>query len=85
MTSTSRKTTKAIASRKDRPGGSRGDAPRRSKSPPQYQQQPWTHEPTPAAGAHAAPHLINEDATPGAGVLPSYAHASGKEVDGGAG
>ena len=40
---------------------------------------------SPAAGAHAASHLINEDATPGAGALPSYAHAGGKEVDGGAG
>ena len=43
------------------------------------------HDGSPAAGAHAASHLINEDATPGAGALPSYAHASGKEVDGGAG
>ncbi len=40
---------------------------------------------TPAAGAHAASHLVNEDATPGAGVLPSHLHRSGKEVDGGAG
>jgi hypothetical protein len=40
---------------------------------------------SPAAGAHAAPHLTNEDATPGAGVLPSHAHRSGKEVDSGAG
>ncbi len=40
---------------------------------------------SPAAGAHAASHLINEDATPGAGALPSHAHRSGKEVDGGAG
>ena len=39
----------------------------------------------PAAGAHAAHHLTNEDATPGAGTLPSHAHRSGKEVDGGAG
>ena len=39
----------------------------------------------PAAGAHAASHLVNEDATPGAGALPSHAHRSGKEVDGGAG
>ncbi len=42
-------------------------------------------EDSPAAGAHAASHLINEDATPGAGALPSYAHTGGKEVDGGAG
>ncbi len=47
-------------------------------SPTQYQQSP-------AAGAHAASHLVNEDATPGAGALPSHAHRSGKEVDGGAG
>ena len=39
----------------------------------------------PAAGAHAASHLINEEATPGAGALPSQAHAGGKEVDCGAG
>ena len=39
----------------------------------------------PAAGAHAACHLVNEDATPGAGALPSYAHSSGREVDGAAG
>ena len=39
----------------------------------------------PPAGAHAAHHLINEEATPGAGVLPSHSHASGREVDGGAG
>ena len=40
---------------------------------------------SPAAGAHAASHLVNEDATPGAGALPSHAHRSGKDVDGGAG
>lgn len=40
---------------------------------------------TPAAGAHAAHHLTNEDATPGAGVLPSSAHRAGNEVDGAAG
>jgi hypothetical protein len=39
----------------------------------------------PAAGAHAADHLINDEATPGAGALPSAAHRSGREVDGGAG
>lgn len=39
--------------------------------------------PIPAAGAHAAGHLVNEDATPGAGALPSHAH--GREVDGAAG
>ena len=43
------------------------------------------YQDSPAAGAHAASHLVNEDATPGAGVLPSHAHRSGKEVDGGAG
>ena len=40
---------------------------------------------TPAAGAHAADHLVNEESTPGAGALPSHSHRSGKEVDGGAG
>ncbi len=47
--------------------------------------KPTQHQEAPAAGAHAASHLINEDATPGAGALPSHAHRSGKEVDGGAG
>jgi hypothetical protein len=41
--------------------------------------------PPPAAGAHAASHLTNEDATPGSGALTSRANASGREVDGGAG
>ncbi len=39
----------------------------------------------PAAGAHAADHLINEEATPGSGALPGSEHAAGKDVDGGAG
>lgn len=43
------------------------------------------YQEAPAAGAHAAHHLTNEDATPGAGALPSQAHRSGKEVDGAAG
>lgn len=51
----------------------------------QTRQNATTHADTPAAGAHAASHLVNEDATPGAGVLPSHLHRSGKEVDGGAG
>ncbi len=46
---------------------------------------PSPHPHAPAAGAHAAEHLINEDATPGSGALPSSAHRSGEEVDGGAG
>jgi hypothetical protein len=41
--------------------------------------------PTPAAGAHAASHLTNDDASPGSGALTSRANASGREVDGGAG
>ncbi len=40
---------------------------------------------SPSAGAHAANHLINDDATPGSGALPSHSHRSGKEVHGGAG
>ncbi len=40
---------------------------------------------SPSAGAHAAHHLINDDATPGSGALPSHSHRSGKDVDGGAG
>lgn len=39
----------------------------------------------PAAGAHAAKHLTNEDATPGAGTLTGQTHSSGKDVDGAAG
>jgi hypothetical protein len=39
----------------------------------------------PPAGAHAAPHLTNEDATPGAGALTSMARGSSRYVDGGAG
>ena len=39
----------------------------------------------PAAGAHAAAHLTNEDATPGAGALTSLARGSSRFVDGGAG
>jgi hypothetical protein len=42
-------------------------------------------KPTPAAGAHSASHLTNEDATPGSGALTSHDNASGREVDGGAG
>ena len=40
---------------------------------------------SPSAGAHAAHHLINDEATPGSGALPSHSHKAGKEVDGGAG
>ena len=47
--------------------------------------QSTLHSEAPAAGAHAADHLINEEATPGAGALPSSAHRAGREVDGGAG
>lgn len=50
-----------------------------------HKQSAATHDDAPAAGAHAASHLVNEDATPGAGALPSHAHRSGKDVDGGAG
>ena len=46
---------------------------------------PSPHPHAPAAGAHAADHLVNEDATPGSGALPSGAHSSDKDVDGGAG
>ncbi len=74
---------KSTMVRKERPNVSREEPARTAKSSPQYQEQPLA--PAPAAGAHAARHLINEDATPGAGALPSYAHASGNEVDGGAG
>ncbi len=73
-----------LASRKARTDEARSHAPAR----PQLQQQQLQqrmHEDAPAAGAHAARHLVNEDATPGAGALPSHSHRSGKEVDGGAG
>ena len=41
---------------------------------------------SPIAGAHAADHLTNNEATPGSGALPSHhAHGAGKDVDGGAG
>lgn len=68
-------------SRKERSNETRSHAPDRSRSAAILQM---VHE-TPAAGAHAARHLVNEDATPGAGVLPAYAHRFGKEVDGAAG
>ena len=67
------------AANKERSGAARATAPR----VPSDSHSP--HEASPGAGAHAARHLINEEATPGAGALPSHAHASGKEVDGGAG
>ena len=68
--------------RRDRFAGTlSAPAPRRSR---QYQQQPGVFGDSPAAGAHAAAHLINEDATPGAGCLPSHGY-SGREVDGAAG
>ena len=67
---------------KDRFAGTlAASTPRRSR---QYQQQPGVFAPQPAAGAHAAAHLINEDATPGAGCLPSHGY-SGREVDGAGG
>ena len=68
--------------RKDRIAGAPA-APRCEKSR-QYQQQSGIFAPSPAAGAHAAAHLVNEDATPGAGCLPSHGY-SGREVDGAAG
>lgn len=41
----------------------------------------------PAAGPHAAQHLTNPDATPGAGVMPDYGPAASKkgDVDSGSG
>ena len=69
------------SSNRERPAGTRGTTTGKSR---QFQQQPGLYPSNPAAGAHAAPHLTNEDATPGAGVLPSHGH-DGKEVDGAAG
>lgn len=73
----------SVASRKERADEARSHAPERSQI--QQQQKQRTHEDAPAAGAHSARHLINEDATPGAGALPSHSNRSGREVDGGAG
>lgn len=56
----------------------------RMAAPTRQQASSHVHE-SPAAGAHAAEHLTNEDSTPGAGALPSAAHRAGKEVDGAAG
>lgn len=70
---------KSLASRKERPEEIRVRTSGRIAGPATDDVA------VPAAGAHAAHHLVNEDATPGAGVLPSHAHRSGKEVDGGAG
>ncbi len=70
-------TDSATRTPRERSNEARAGAPAKP-NPTQYQQSP-------AAGAHAASHLINEDATPGAGALPSHAHRAGKEVDGGAG
>jgi hypothetical protein len=64
---------------KERPNDTRASAPR----PVPVAREP--QDVRPAAGAHAARHLVNEEATPGAGALPSYASVSGNEVDGGAG
>jgi hypothetical protein len=72
---------KSAASRKERSSAARDHAPVRVRT----LQSSGDHGEPPAAGAHAAHHLTNEDATPGAGALPSHAHRSGKEVDGGAG
>lgn len=72
---------KPITARKERSSEARSRGPTR----PQLQRQPDILEEAPAAGAHAARHLVNEDATPGAGALPSYSQRYGREVDGGAG
>jgi hypothetical protein len=71
----------ASSNRKERAAGNRGTPVKKSR---QYQQQPGLYPSHPAAGAHAAAHLTNEDATPGAGALPNLAH-DGREVDGAAG
>ncbi len=70
------------AGRKDRPNTPR-DATRPAALP---EDRAAPHDDaSPSAGAHAADHLINYDATPGSGALPSRSHNSGKEVDGAAG
>jgi hypothetical protein len=71
---------KSAASRRERASETRRHAPERRTLP-----DPRHLDDIPAAGAHAAFHLVNEDATPGAGVLPSHGRRSGKEVDGAAG
>ena len=71
------------ADRKDRPNTPReADAATRKGRNAGDDRHDYT---APSAGAHAADHLINDEATPGSGALPSHAHRSGKEVDGGAG
>ncbi len=65
--------------RRERPNIARGNSARIMR--PNESEAPAA----PAAGAHAAEHLINDEATPGSGALPSVAHRSGKDVDGGAG
>lgn len=74
------KKSEAKGARKARPEEKRGHAPDRKVAPSSRGD-----EFVPAAGAHAAAHLVNEDATPGAGALPNHAHRSGREVDGAAG
>jgi hypothetical protein len=71
---------RSSSSRHERSSEPRSHAPDRSKV-----SSPSVDVASPAAGAHAAHHLTNEDATPGAGVLPSHTTTFGKEVDGAAG
>ena len=73
------------AGRKDRPNTPRRE-PKSATSPTRRADAVDAHGyVSPSAGAHAADHLVNDEATPGSGALPSHAHRSGKEVDGGAG
>lgn len=56
-----------------------------SSSAPERDDKPAKPLDPPAAGAHAAQHLVNADATPGAGALPGHSVGPGKDVDSGAG
>ncbi len=70
--------------RRERPNTARAES---ARAAPSTRRDATEHDAyvAPGAGAHAADHLINHEATPGSGALPSHAHRSGKEVDGGAG
>ena len=66
-------------------GRDRPNTPRDQGTPSPRDRAGVDHA-SPIAGAHAADHLTNDEATPGSGALPSHhAHGAGKDVDGGAG
>lgn len=46
-------------------------------------QEPESTKAMPAAGPHGAAHLVNEDATPGAGMLPEPGATNATDATGG--